>query len=144
MTRLVTVEEAIEYLDNKKTIDINVVRLGAHATSYGNCLWSHCIGEGVNKSLVDLLYQHAHYVALNADECWQFLKERDLKEVHWKHCQYFFALCWPIAKPWMELNKHVITKLIEAELLQEPLPISGMIEQRRPIIERVQSVQLSR
>lgn len=111
-------------------IDINVVRLQSHATSYTNCLWSHCVYDGVDKPLVDLLFNHANYVAGNAEECWEFLKERGVQEVCWKHCPYFFSICWPIYEPWMELNKHVIRKVIAEPIV---LPFNSMESQTRPI-----------
>ena len=115
--------------------DIDVVRLSEHAKAYGSCLWSHCVGDDVNQPLVDLLYQHAHYVAENTNECWQFLKDRGVKEVHWKNCQYFFALCWPIHRPWMELNQHVLKQLLKDGRIPSILPIADMYDDFRAITQ---------
>lgn len=117
------------------TLDVNAIMLGTHARSYVNCLWSHCICDGVNKPLVELLYQHAQYVSVNATECWEFLREHGVKEVQWKYCQYFFALCWPIHEPWMALNRKVVTTLIEQGLIQDRLPLWDMYQNVRPITE---------
>ena len=95
------------------TDQIEIEKLKAFACSYSNCLWSHCMSEESNARDTNMLFNHAQYVARNADECWQFLKARGVKEVGWKYCQYFFAICWPIHKPWMELSRYVLSKLLE-------------------------------
>lgn len=109
---------------------VNVKILRAHARSYANCLWSHCMSER-SVNLVNFLFNHAKYVSQNANECWNFLNEREVDEVCWKHCQYFFSLCWPNHKPWMELNKHVISKMVEfGEIKPEWIPDDPRANQR--------------
>ena len=92
---------------------IEIAKLKAYACSYSNCLWSHCMSKESNARDTNMLFNHAQYVTRNTEECWQFLKSRGVPKVDWKHCQYFFAICWPIYKPWQELNRHVLGKLLE-------------------------------
>ena len=94
------------------TDQIEIEKLKAHASSYSNCIWSHC-QDASNSREVNMLYNHAKYVTFYAEECWQFLKVRGVLRVDSKHCQYFFSICWPIYKPWQELNRHVLDKLLE-------------------------------
>lgn len=107
--------------------------LKAYAQSYVNCLWSHCSSENVDQKLVTLLWLHAEFVACNAQICWSFLEQRGVDRVHEKYCQYFFALCWPIHRPWMELNRFVLQELREAGEWDGELPFSNMAAETRSI-----------
>ena len=122
--------------------DVEVAKLKSHASSYMNCLWSHCVCENVNKPLVDFLYIHAQWVCQNVEECWAFLGQRGVEEVGSKHCQYFFALAWPVFKPWRELSIHVIKQLVGEGMINEHLPFDSMKANQRPVCQEKYDNQL--
>ena len=114
----------------------NAERLKIYARSYANALWSH-FPAGDDEGLTDVLYLYAEYVSRHCAECWKFLSERGVTKIEWKHCQYFFAIAWPIWKPWMELSDFVLTRLIDSGAVtsaQLSKALKEMSVNRRPII----------
>jgi len=116
--------------------EVNIGLLKAHARSYCNCLWSHCVGKGMNDDLVSFLYAHAKYVEDNATYCFDELTKHGIKEICWKHCQHFFAITWPAPEAYMHLSMWIVDRLKDDGWNKE-LPIKNPLANIRPVNEFV-------
>lgn len=114
---------------------IEIEKLRAHAQSYSNCLWSHCMSEKSFARDTNMLFNHAKFVGDNTEWCFSFLKRNGVNEVHWKHCQYFFSICWPIHKPWMNLTRSILKKLVEDGALKESDITGNPFADVRPLLQ---------
>ncbi|MEM6471699.1 MAG: GIY-YIG nuclease family protein [Planctomycetota bacterium] len=119
---------------------IQMQKLRAFADSYMSCLWSHCTDGEVDRPTVNLLFHHAKYVRDKSGWCYDFLKQNGVVDINWKHCQYFFSICWPVHKPWMELSKDILSTLIDQRVVDKNLELDPKAD-RRPLFKLEESIE---